>query len=138
MQALKSISNDLFRTALPLTLVTLAGSAARLADRLFLGHYSQTALAAVSPAFTLTSATPVSSASPLRTCCASTASCLSKVVDVEGTGSGRFPYWHRMGKSPSGVGRIVHVPMAVGRMRSTLPPAAFLSPPIAFARSSAA
>ena len=54
MQALKSISNDLFRTALPLTLVTLAGSAARLADRLFLGHYSQTALAAVSPAFTLT------------------------------------------------------------------------------------
>ena len=54
MQTLKSSPDELFRTALPLTLVTLAGSAARLADRLFLGHHSQTALAAVSPAFVLT------------------------------------------------------------------------------------
>ena len=54
MQTLKSSLGGLFRTALPLTLVTLAGSAARLADRLFLGHFSQTALAAVSPAFVLT------------------------------------------------------------------------------------
>ena len=54
MHALKSIPNDLFHTAMPLTLVTLAGSAARLTDRLLLGHHSQIALAAVSPAFVLT------------------------------------------------------------------------------------
>jgi len=54
MKRSSSDFGELLRTTLPLIAVALLSSAATFADRFFLGHYAQSALAAVTPAATLT------------------------------------------------------------------------------------